>query len=563
MKLFTTIFIIFTFSIITYSQNYTSEFTNFSKQLKEVTLKKSKCFQKSNSSDKGIVNFYRESVSLKGDKTETEEYIFSIKDINELSVRKFTDRDLIYVQISVINENQYIKCIKNNDSQSYISGFWIYAENSENADLLVASIKNLIGLGKKIQLNTVLPKSLTAGIDWLSANVETCDLGNKQISQTIKKVENKPYSIIISTSVSSKNIVNTYSYEINIADIDPYSVKVEINGNELKVIGDTYLRQQYVKVKKEDKEYFSDGFDIYFNTLDNARNFATVLSDIIPEAKKLYEASLPKMSSVNSIIPLVNKNISKVEFSGRKYDQKISGECMSTIEIMVNDKTDSYTEKYEINLRDFKTYFVPFRFSTKGIIQNLQCENNLRFIKRSKNNVFIAYENNFDIYFDDIDKARESAILLERAIKDCKDNKPEKEVSGNYTQLQDWLKKHISVVKYENIAVEQILEEYTGSEMLRFTVTESTGKTSNHFVYEFKWEDMMETSVELKTTPKQIGISINTKNYAKVINFSKNGEVKNYTNSIYFEFSNIEDCKNALIVIKKLVNFSQNNKIGK
>jgi hypothetical protein len=167
------------------------------------------------------------------------------------------------------------------------------------------------------------------------------------------------------------------------------------------------------------------------------------------------------------------------------------------------------------------------------------------------------YINNFSIFFDDIDVGRESLILIENSIKYCKDNKPNIGISGSTAEKQKWLIDKIQTVEFAQMKIEQKLRSTPNSKMLNYTIIEASPKKTTELIYDFKWEDMDANSVEFSILPQSLGIYVNTKNYAKVINFSKNGVVQNYTHRIYFEFSDVETCKKAFYVIQDLIKASQ------
>lgn len=524
-------------------------------ELKEVELKKSTTQQSISADDKGTIIYKRTEQKNNGKSFEME-YNFSIHDINALSIRKFTERDLMYVALNTNGYNPFIKYSEGNDIVDYQNKMSIFAENAENAEKIVALLKEAVKQGKEIKQNKTYPSSYDACIQWLQNNVENCDAGRRQFNQKLDPVPDKVTAYKVSTVMSTNSTSTTYSYDINFADINPYSVMVDIKGDQLRIIGDVNSQYNYIKVEKHDKIYFASGFDLYFNKLETARDYQKVLQIFIPLAKEKYEKSLPTDKTVTTALKKVNERIGLIESGDNTYNQSFTNECISRFSQDIQGRTSS-SDKYTLNLTDVSELLPPLKINSSYISVKIPVENGMKLIKQESDGQFNAYINDFNIYFDDIDKARESIILLESSIKYCKEHKPNKSVEGSLAQKEKWLIDHVVAIEQPRVQVEQKLQKTPDSKMFRYTVIESSEKFTNEYIYEFKWEDMWANNVEYNILPQSLGININTKNYAKVVNFSKNGEVQNYTNKIYIEFADVETCKQAYNVLRDIITLSQ------
>ncbi len=107
----------------------------------------------------------------------------------------------------------------------------------------------------------------------------------------------------------------------------------------------------------------------------------------------------------------------------------------------------------------------------------------------------------------------------------------------------------------ENKSFEQVLElgEINDDNLLKFTSTYSTEKSSKESIYEFNLSDLNSENINLETKGKKVFVKLNTNYGEKIIKVYLEGEIKNYESTLTIHANTVENARSIRDLFKLLV----------
>ncbi len=112
---------------------------------------------------------------------------FNLADMDPYAVRSETQKDIIWVVLSVRNKQKLAKMYKNNEVQAYDETVKIHAKNIDNAREMVEIVKQAIPLAEKIVTSRLKLSDYNEMVSWIIANVKDVNLGTKSVNQRLAK----------------------------------------------------------------------------------------------------------------------------------------------------------------------------------------------------------------------------------------------------------------------------------------------------------------------------------------------------------------------------------------
>ncbi|MBK8806340.1 MAG: hypothetical protein IPO21_06740 [Bacteroidales bacterium] len=553
-KKLTFVFILFLSVQFSYCQDLTSNIEKIKGLLKEVETGKDLNVQKIDYPRENTIVFTR-NVKKSNEKSSTVEYTFTLSDIDIASLQEYTDRDLIYIDLTVKGLEKFIKVKEDNKPNPYVSSIRIFAKNIENARLLKDNFIAAIKLAEQIKSTKKLPTTYTACMEWLGTWIKPSNENSKTCKQQFSyELTNPGHATLNRTVIGNKN--NTqFIYDFNFADINPQSVIVEIVGTTLSVKANTISDEPYVKVNKDATfQYFENEIKVYCDELETAREMTTIFKTIIPLSKEKVEAAFPTVTNISQIIPLLNKLVSRVDEADKKYEQVFSGDCLNKLTKTAILKDGVKTQEvWSFNFSDIDDKLLEMQISGSSLFIYLPTVNNTKFIKLETNGLFDSYNESVNLQCNNIDDARVVKYLLNRGIQYCKEHPVDLCPKGTVEEKIDWLMSQINNAKFISTSLVQKLERFPSSKMFKFTSKELTSNGSKESVYEFDWSDIDYAGTTFEITNNYLGIKMQTTELRKIINCSKDGNIKNYVFELSIQFNDIEVSKAAHKVIKEII----------
>lgn len=541
-KLLLTCFVLLQFSV--QSQNFDALVNSVATELKNVETSKYQLEQEILAKNEPISLYTLKETSKKG-KVKQNSYEFNFADIDANTVRYKTLKDKIEVYLTVKQNQKMVKKITNEEKVSYVKEIRFIAENIENARSLVEKIKSIIPAVNKITENKLSLHGYEDRVNWLLKNIQTVKSGDKEYEQTFVKDNSYPANFFYTNTISKKNATTKKVYGFNLSNINPNSIQLKNKGSDLILSVATSRRLKGVKITEngEQKNYVNK-FEIVCKDIENARSLQKVLQDVVPLANQKFEASLPTVASSSSGFNKLNAMLSKTTVEDIA-KQNISGDCIVQFnkEIETSKKKDSYS--YEFNLVDFNKQGIEVNIKGKKAIVELETNAKNKFIKVVKNNDIQNYTNKIELVFNGVEDAVSAKKILQDLTKVCNTK------TQNYSSSFSVLQQEINKVLATKVTYEQKIEQ-TSDGNVKFTQIEASDKKSDEMIQEFKLSDINPKKVVMKVSGKKVMVEAETNYQEKIIKTYKNGEIKNYTNTIMIFSNSIENGRKIVEILKKL-----------
>src|SRR6185295_13736660 len=221
------------------------------------------------------LNYTYNQTDLKGIRT-TFSSEFNLADIDLYAVREETQKDIIFVVLSVKNKQKLIKTTKEGQTQPYDDELRIHAKDVDHARVVLDIIKKCIPLGEKITAGKLKLNGYESMKQWLEENVKDVGNGSKTIAQTLKE-QTYPASFKLLQVESDGKTAHQEEFTFNIADINLNTVAFKITGNSFALNFSMLERLKSVSVLRDgEAKPFTDDITIFTNGVDEARDIKTL-----------------------------------------------------------------------------------------------------------------------------------------------------------------------------------------------------------------------------------------------------------------------------------------------
>lgn len=520
-------------------------------ELQTVENNKSQMGQTITELQPGVVKLNITSTTIKEGKSTAAFYEFNMADIDVNTIRTFTNKDVIQVQLLVSKMQKLIKKTTENQKSSYEEEVMLFAKNIDNGRVLVDLLKSLVPLSNEIIEKRLSLKTYQEHVNWLESNITDVKLVDKQFVQKMIANPKYPGRLELSIDEVAKQKTTNESYHFNLANLNINSVFSQIKGDVIVVTIETKRKLKSIKTfaSKEQKDYVND-FSIYCESVEKSRDLQKVLKSAITLSEDKIENAIPKIKSVSEGVAIIDGYIKNITINETTYNQSFSGDCVVTFNTKESTPSKMTEEQFYFNLKDLGKNMVRFYTEGKSTKIELQTKAGNKFLKHTVNQELKSYTNKFELTFAEIEDAMIAEQVLERMIELCENT--EIKLSGSKNDLLLQLKSNIKKVDVNKNAYEQTFE-IKDENIVQFKNTEIAEKTSKTKMYEFNLNDINPTTVEMNTSSTNVFVTINTNYLEKIIKYYEDGAIKNYQNTINIYTSNIEEARTIVELFKKIL----------
>ncbi|CAM4407192.1 hypothetical protein [Zobellia nedashkovskayae] len=548
------IFLIFSFkATLAQETGLDQKVTTIQELLSSVEANKLTFDQEFKTVSPGYYDYTISEINSKGNEESTT-YSFALADIDKNSVRYFTKKDVILVELAVKGKQKLIKKLSDEGGKiAYITSFTMYGLNADNGRDLESAIENSIPEAIEVNKNLLVLDSYKDHLQWLEKNIGNVDLPKHQITQQLSKDLEKSGVVVLNQTVDSKN----ERFEFNLSLLNPNSVNYKISGDEFLIeVGSAKGVSGITFYSDEVLKGYTDKVFFYANSLANGKNIYKVLKEIIPLATTEFDTSKPDFNTVNSALDYLNNHIDDIQSDGRTTAQKLTLEdYMATFSLKetISDKNEEHL--YSFNLTDINQNKISFNDKKTRFYLVLNTNKEEKYIGHSFNGETENYEKEILLYFNSYDEAYVSKEALQFLVVHFKDQITETNESFEIG-LEDALSQlssEIKPVQADNLRYEQEIELLeTETSTFKFTQTESSDKKTTEYVYEFSAKDLSQKSSKVIVSGKRVWAEIGVKSEQKLVKVYKDGQVQNYENKIEIEALNPENAKEIVAILKRL-----------
>ena len=524
---------------------------NINSELQTVENNKNQIGQTISELQPGVVKLSITSTTIKEGKSIASFYEFNMADIDVNTIRTFTNKDVIQVQLLVNKKQELIKKTIENEKASYQEEVMIFAKNIDNGRNLVDLFKSLVPLSNEIIEKRLSLKSYQEHVGWLENNVTQVKLLDKQYIQKITVNPKYPGRLELSIDEVAKQKTNNNVYYFNLANLNINSVFSEVKGDVILINIETKRKLKSIKAfsSKEQKDYVRE-FSIYCESVEKSRDLQKVLKSAITLSEDKIENAIPKIKTVSEGVAIIDNFIKNITINETTYNQSLSGDCVVSFTSKESTPSKMTDEQFYFNLKDLGKNMVKFYTDGKNVKIELQTKAGNKFLKHTVNQELKSYTNKFEIQFAEIEDAMIAEQVLERMIELCENT--EIKLAGSKNELLLQLKGIVKKVDVNKNAYEQTFE-IKDEKTMQFKNTEITEKASKTKMYEFNLNDLNATTVEMNTSSTNVFVTVNTNYMEKIIKYYEDGAIKNYQNTFNIYTSNIEEARTIVELFKKIL----------
>ena len=206
-------------------------------------------------------------------------YKFNFSDINPSSVNYKISKSKMQVEFETNAKEKLIKKVQNGEQQAYINKLLLDCKGTEQARMLIHTLKALVDQCKSEQSEINL-KGTEAKVDWLKENIKEVSLGKKVLQQSFSGTDERTKFEFKQVSVSGSSSSEVL-YVFNATDIDQASINFKISGKNLSIEVKSNQRAKIFKSYKDGGVVnYENEFEIYFDEIETAKSAIQVLKGL-------------------------------------------------------------------------------------------------------------------------------------------------------------------------------------------------------------------------------------------------------------------------------------------
>jgi hypothetical protein len=543
------------FSLIKGQESFNSLISALKGEVKTVNSAKLVYEQEINIEQPGVINFVLTTIDQKGTQVKYNNKL-NFADLDPIMVREVTEKEKIFVQLKVENDQKLISCTKDGEFDGYENIVKIYAENIDNARAIKEKVLAVIPVAKEIMKNRFNLETYDEQLTWLVDNIGDVTVSDKTHQQILQVDKTTKGAVNLEVVETTSKLTKSTRYQFNLADINPNSLNFKISGAYFSVEFETNRKQKLIKtyIDGEQGNYNYD-LKILAYSVENARDLKYILDKIIPLAEQEVSNALPQINSVQDATSLLSTEVKEVIINDVTNTQKINNDCKAKLDVVVDDMKKKTESSFEFNLSDINEHSLDYKILGKKFQIVFQTKGGYKLIKAYKDQEQQNFDDDGSILCDDGENARLIMHALKKGIPLCEAAIVRLVPEENLAAKVSWLIEHTVEVTFEAKTINQKLERIENDDhnKLRLMITEITEKKSVEYIYEFNLSDLNPNSVEYDIKGKELSIVLNTNYNAKVIKTYEDGELQNYTNKINIYANDIDLARNLILGLKESI----------
>ncbi len=369
------------------------------------------------SSPSGLVQMVTRK-SESGGSAESLEYTFYMAHMMNKAKIEVSKRS-VTLEIYTKDNLEFIREMNDGKVSDYTSKLNIYISNLDLArDILNAfefavdtSEQNIIEFTGISELGT-----------WFSDNVGQVEIGTDAYEQQISILTEYGNQLTAKSKVIDSDGKSTeYSHILYPEDIGLDKLEIKVSGKKLYVLLQTD-KGKYVKLFENGKlQNFVSSTEVLFIDPLVAKNFISAIRFLKENSGVEDSSVMQKEEAMTFLI----ENIQTIELSDKQYEQKMEvtdeESCKVSFQRVETDsKGGSREYRYEFNLSDIHSKNSKFTIKGAGVLINLITQGGEKLIKPYKDGEAGDFVDDFIIYTDDVQLAKQILAAFAALSETCK-----------------------------------------------------------------------------------------------------------------------------------------------
>lgn len=477
---------------------------------------------------------------------------FNLADLDPYAVRSETQKDIIWVVLSVRNKQKLAKMYKNNEVQAYDETVRIHARNIDNAREMVDIVKKAIPLAERIVTNRLKLTDYNEMVAWIIANVKDVSLGTKSVNQRLAKGDYIGSLRLVSIQSDGKSS-HEEDFEFNLADINPNAITFKIHGNQFALNLEMTQRLKTVFLKKDgENKPFQNEIDIETNNVDEARDLKTVLSLVVPLAISKVNADMPPINSESDGLKFLSGQLKDIKLGTKLITQAIGPKCLTTYTQVTQDPGSSEKGVYDFNWMDLNPNAYRIEVAGEKMYIDVATAEKKKVIKYTKNEKLDGFNSEARFYAENMESARRMKYAMDKVVDYCKKSYHEP-FQGDLKSTVSYLQKTVGEVSMEGLSIKQVLEPLGEGNKIKLTKITVKGNAGSEEIYEFNLSDISPTSVTYGMEGKTLLVEFESNFKNKIFNYYKDGKIQPYVFKIDLAMPEAETARNVINALRSSV----------
>jgi len=353
----------------------------------------------------------------KGKKSKQEHWVFNLADLNKRSVKLNIKSKDFYIEVKTKRNLKYIRYQKEDTKTSYTNKVRFYIADFDKAKCLLNVLELVIDDSEKsMKANMPTYASANQALEALSGYTGTIEGEKYKITQELKP---SCSTTLISSETKGSSKAKDQEFKFNFLDINKKKIDITVKGSLVLL--------QFGTSKNKLIQTYKDG------ELSSYTNKMSIVAPDIETAKLMQVTAIASAEQCKNEVGFKGFTTSKENFGWLsktlkehvvpEHEQRlelIDGEDCKWKLVSIKSGKKTVEEVYEFSLEDLSEKKIKWAISGKKLSIQINTKYKEKNIKYYKDGEPGNYKNSFSIEFNDIEAARNTITVFQRAIEACK-----------------------------------------------------------------------------------------------------------------------------------------------
>ena len=356
------------------------------------------------------------------------------------------------------------------------------------------------------------------------------------------------------TKTSTKGVANSYAFELNISDIDGYTIR-ESTERDLIVVNLKIKNSQKLIKSFEDLEVksYTNELQIVAANIDNARIIREILEKAIPLAEEIMLNKL-SLTGYEEMLTWLEANVKDANYSDESYAQSLQRDSDYAGKVnlsIVETGRSSKQSDYSLNLADINVNTVKFDISGSELGLEFETKRKHNLIRLNEDGESKPFINDIIIKTNNVEEARDLLTVLTLIIPLA-----EEQVKASFPVF-DSKEDALAAVSAGTLTLVyggDTYEQKINTDCLaEYEITEISESKSEKKLHTFNWIDINDKVIDYDISGSKMFIPLITNKKQKLMKVFEDGELEPYDESFKLYCEDAENARLMKYAIKKSV----------
>lgn len=384
--------------------------------------------------------------------------------------------------------------------------------------------------------------SLKASLDKVKGYVKEIKLEKSSVNQQLSYADATPYDIkiaIINTDSKGKSTEEIYEFNLGLMG----EVKRSASSKEMKVELASLKNQKVIRYTKGgEMQNYENKIELLSENIDDARELEKNLKDAITAAKTAWEASikLPK-DDLAALQTWLEQNVKDVTAEKQSFKQSLKKSSTykdrATLNSEENDGKKTSEMQSDFSWGDLNEGSAELKISGKEIYVSAKAKND--YIKNQQGTTMKGYDDEVKFYAQTPSDGSVLQMAIQKIIPAAK-----KELQARLPKVatkEDGFKILKDRIKDFKVNESNYTQKLTPSCLTSYSLKSEVKGKSVDETFKFNFGDL--SDYKLSVSKEVIKITSKVIDNKKFIQYTKDGALQNYDNSIDFIVGDLEDAR--------------------